>query len=74
MKKIIHIIVVFVLMTAWLCGCGAQTIPLEQSAGKVKIVCTTFPQYDWVMNLLGEEKDQFSVSLLVKNSSDWMQH
>lgn len=70
MKRIIHIFGTFVLGAALLCGCGTQTTPIEQGADKVSVVCTTFPQYDWVMNLLGEARGEFDVSLLVKNSAD----
>ena len=70
MKKIIYMFGTFVLGTALLLGCGAQTTPIEEGADKVSVVCTTFPQYDWVLNLLGDAAEAFEVSLLVKNSSD----
>lgn len=37
---------------------------------KYKIVCTTFPQYDWVMQVLGERKDVFDVTLLLDDGVD----
>lgn len=37
---------------------------------KYKIVCTTFPQYDWVMQVLGERKDAFDVTLLLDDGID----
>lgn len=72
MKKFINVLSAFIMGAALLTGCGGQEAPInqEQSADKVNIVCTTFPQYDWVMNLLGEEIDAFDVTLLVKNSAD----
>lgn len=70
MKKIIYVLGVFVLGTAMLCGCGTQKAPIGKGADKVSVVCTTFPQYDWVMNLLGDAGEAFEVSLLVKNSAD----
>ena len=70
MKKIIYMFGTLVLGTALLLGCGAQTTPIEEGADKVSVVCTTFPQYDWVMNLLGDAAETVEVSLLVKNSSD----
>lgn len=60
----------FVLGAALFSGCGFQTTPIEKGADKVSVVCTTFPQYDWVMNLLGDAAEEFEVSLLVKNSAD----
>ena len=70
MKKFIYMFGTFVLGAALYSGCGFQTTPIEKGADKVSVVCTTFPQYDWVMNLLGDAAEEFEVSLLVKNSAD----
>lgn len=71
MKKIIKSIAALCLGTALLTGCGTQnTESSQKEEGKVTIVCTTFPQYDWVKNLLGEHIDQADMTLLVKNSAD----
>lgn len=40
------------------------------NSNKISIVCTTFPQYDWVKNILGEEAERFNVTLLVDNGVD----
>lgn len=40
------------------------------NSNKISIVCTTFPQYDWVKNILGEEAERFSVTLLLDNGVD----
>ena len=69
-KKFIYQFGAFILGAALFSGCGSQTTPIKEGADKVSVVCTTFPQYDWVMNLLGEAADEFEVSLLVKNSAD----
>ncbi len=55
-----------------LAGCSTGKTPSkkEKSAGNRSIVCTTFPQYDWIRNLLGEAGEVFDVTLLVKNSAD----
>lgn len=39
-------------------------------AEKKSIVCTTFPEYDWVMNILGEKSSNFDVTLLQNNGTD----
>ncbi len=36
---------------------------------KKKIVCTLFPEYDWLLNIVGES-DTFEISLLVSNGAD----
>ena len=72
MKKLICFIGVWVLGLSLFTGCGAVQTPAEQGNGadKIEIVCTTFPQYDWIRNLLGEAEEYFEVTLLVQNSAD----
>ena len=59
-----------------LTGCGAQASDIagvdtvSANAPKKSIVCTTYPQYDWVCEILGEKKDQFEVTLLLDNGVD----
>lgn len=40
------------------------------NSNKISIVCTTFPQYDWVKNILGEEAERFYMTLLLDNGVD----
>ena len=40
------------------------------SNGKTKIITTIFPEYDWVMNVLGDKKDNFDVSMLLDSGVD----
>lgn len=40
------------------------------AANKKSIVCATFPEYDWVMNILGEKAADFEVTLLQSKGTD----
>lgn len=40
------------------------------AASKKSIVCATYPEYDWVMNILGDKAASFSVTLLQNNGTD----
>lgn len=40
------------------------------AAAKKSIVCITFPEYDWVMNILGEKASDFDVTLLQDKGTD----
>lgn len=40
------------------------------AASKKLIVCVTYPEYDWVMNILGEQTAAFDVILLQNNGTD----
>lgn len=54
-----------------LTGCNAQDKQNMTEEGKEKkIICSTYPQYDWVKNIIGEDNKQFSVSLLLEDGGD----
>lgn len=40
------------------------------AASKKSIVCVTYPEYDWVMNILGDKAACFNVTLLQNNGTD----
>ena len=61
MKKIIKILIASVLVA--LCS-------NVFAAAKKSIVCTTFPQYDWVMNIIGPKNSAFEVTLLLNKGTD----
>lgn len=60
MKKIFKVLLASIFM---LCGASAF-------AAKKSIVCVTYPEYDWVMNILGSKASGFNVTLLQKNGTD----
>lgn len=47
-------------------GCSENTV----NNGKINIVCTTYPQYNWIQNIIGEESDKFNLTLLVDGGAD----
>ena len=47
-----------------LTGCGAK------DDGKLKVVVTIFPEYDWVLNVLGDRTEDVSVKLLLDSGAD----
>ena len=49
---------------------STQDLIHKVSSDKISIVCTTFPQYDWIRNILGKEKKRFDVTLLLDNGVD----
>jgi len=57
-----------------LTGCGEKnamaTAEAKQNGKAYSVVCTTYPQYDWVMNVLGSHADEYSVILLLDNGVD----
>lgn len=63
MKKIISILMCIVLCMAVMCSCSSD----ETTHDGIKIVCTAFPQYDYVKNILGTTE---GLSLLLDNGAD----
>ena len=51
-------------------GCGQSGSAAKTSPGRLQIVCTIFPIYDWVKEILGERADEVEVTLLMKNGAD----
>ena len=66
----------FVLCMIALCVIGSFSFALgaadsqNTSGGKVNIVTTIFPEYDWVKNILGDETSNVNLTLLMNNGVD----
>ncbi len=67
MKKHLSILAVLVASAMCLPACSKSK---KNSDKKLKIVTTIFPEYDWVMNVLGDEKENADVTLLLDNGVD----
>lgn len=64
MKRLICILLTLLLVLPILAGCAQQV-----NCGKIKIVCTVFPQYDWIRSILGNS-EEIELSLIVQNGAD----
>ena len=67
MRKFFAVFLVLLLLFSVIFCCFACE---ATSDGKPKIVVTIFPVYDWVMNVLGDRADDFSVTLLLDSGAD----
>ena len=63
--KRIGVILLILLITAGLCGCGRGADGGKEDS--VKIVCTFFPIYDWVKNITAEMEPQRAENLFGKD-------
>lgn len=70
MKKIIVLFVAAILMVCSLSACGHGNNGNEGKGSALQIVTTVFPEYDWVMNILGENPGSAEVTLLLDNGVD----
>ena len=66
MKKFI-ITVLTVLFVIEFSSCKVRKM---DTSDKVNIVCSIFPEYDWVRNILGDDDDATTLTLLEKNGVD----
>ncbi len=69
MKKIISLLLAALLCMGALTACESAKAP-KADDGRIKIVTTIFPEYDWVMNVLGDKKADADVTILLDNGVD----
>ena len=66
MKKIITSILCVILLAVMITGCAAPST----DGGKLSIVTTIFPEYDWVKQIMGEKADTAEITMLLDNGVD----
>ena len=59
----------FLAVTLLLAACGTKS-ETEGAAKKISVIAMTYPQYDWLKNVLGERADAVDLKLLIKNGAD----
>ena len=64
-KRAICALIILCLLIS-ICSC---TAPTQESDEKIRILCTLFPQYDWLCNIT-EGVDDVEVSLIIANGTD----
>lgn len=69
-RKIISILIIL-CMALSICACTSSNKDENNSAeaASIKILCTLFPQYDWIRNITNGAKN-VSVSLIIANGTD----
>lgn len=69
MKRILFLILACTASLGMLTGCG-NTLLIEKDSGKLKVVTTIFPEYDWVRQILGDKADDADITMLLDNGVD----
>ena len=69
MKKFTALILAAVLTAGCLSACSLNGETAGES-GRIQIVTTIFPEYDWVMNVLGDNKTKAEVTMLLDTGVD----
>ena len=68
MKKMTALLLALMMLAGVLAGCGK---PKDAGkAGKLKVVTTIFPAYDWVRAILGDKAENAEITMLLDNGVD----
>lgn len=70
MKKHLSVFIVAIVTVFSLSACGFGNNETAAEGSKIHIVTTIFPEYDWVMNVLGENPADAEVTMLLDNGVD----
>ena len=70
MKKYIVIFIAAIVMAGTLIACGNAEAADVSGGDGIQIVTTIFPEYDWVMNILGDNPAGAQVTMLLDKGVD----
>ena len=70
MKKAIFLLTAVLLLAGGLSACSSGAGQPAAESGRLQIVTTIFPEYDWVMNVLGENPSEADVTMLLDTGVD----
>ena len=71
MKKVLLVGIALLIFTFGLTGCGSRANnSTSASDGKIKVVTTIFPLYDWVKQIAGDEAGRMEITLLMGKGID----
>lgn len=69
MKKAFSFLISVLLIAGCLSACSSGGQPAADT-GRIQIVTTIFPEYDWVMNILGDNPSEADVTMLLDTGVD----
>lgn len=69
MKRNLSLLLICVCVGLCLAGCGVDIGEINDE-DKLNIVCTTFPQYDWVSNIIKGNEENVNLTLLMDKGGD----
>ncbi|MBP5294450.1 MAG: zinc ABC transporter substrate-binding protein, partial [Lachnospiraceae bacterium] len=73
MKKhrLFSAILVCMLLAIAVSGCGSSQTPSKKEEGKLLVVTTIFPLYDWAREVTGAQADEIELVCLLENGADY---
>lgn len=70
MKKRILALCFMLCAVLSVAGCASGPQKVQESEEQLKIVCTIFPEYDWIKQILGARAQEVRLTLLMKDGAD----
>ncbi len=70
MKKVLSLMIAVLLVVGSLSACSSGGSQSDTDTGTIQIVTTIFPEYDWVMNILGDNPAKADVTMLLDTGVD----
>ena len=70
MKKHLMLPILIIALLLTFSACGKNDSNQNENSDKITIIATTFPQYDWIKNILGENINNTEVTLLQDKGVD----
>ena len=67
MKKVLTIVLCLVLLAGILSGCRSEDV---RKSGRISIVTTVFPIYDWCREILGDQAGSVDLTMLLDSGVD----
>ncbi len=71
MKKAISLVIAVLLIAGCLSACSSGGRQPAAESGRLQLVTTIFPEYDWVMNILGDNPAKADVTMLLDTGVDF---
>ncbi|MCR5486576.1 MAG: metal ABC transporter substrate-binding protein [Lachnospiraceae bacterium] len=70
MKKVLSLFIAAIMVVGGLCACSSGNNEAAEGNDKIQIVTTIFPEYDWVMSVLGGNPADAEVTMLLDSGVD----
>lgn len=71
MKKFLAITISIVIIVCLAAACGAPKLNNDkETAEKISVITTIFPEYDWVKEIIGENSDNVEIKYLLDKGAD----
>lgn len=70
MKKIITSLMIILMVVGAMTACSQNNSDNNNDGKKLSIVCTIFPEYDWVKQILGDHLENTDLTMLLDNGVD----